>query len=546
MTGQKRTVSPVPGLFSVKAILWLAAFCLLLAAVIDQTREDLLTPNLWSLIPGLAGLCGLLELIALYWRFRLERPSLQGSETLTNESLLWLMVAVGFALRLWYVLYTPVNVRQHDVFSFGKLEPMTEFVKYRHAEYIEYICRYLKLPQVDPTAVGLSQLYHPPLHHLLAGLWLRLQTALGSEYTRAVESIQLLTLFYSSACMLLCGRLFRQLGLSGKPLLLAMSIICFHPTFVLLGGSVNNDILSVMLGLAALVCTIRWYWSPSIRTILPVALTVGASMMTKLSGGLLAPGIAVVFLWRAGKDFLADNKRWRPYFYQFALFAVVCVPLALWWQTRNFILYDTPLAYVPGMSANSSQYIGTYTLWQRLFGMPVESLTNVFEAWKNHGAVYNEYSIPLALFKTAVFDESTFFSSGVSGIQTTGLVASFMLFYSQIALAVWATIAMGIAVFKRRWLKNTPLTAMLVVIWCTLMASFVLFCFRYAHTCTQNFRYLVPTLAIGAAFLGQFYGQTEDRPGQGVRIARYSLATLTGLFCISAAVVYTLLGCVNG
>ena len=539
MSGQYTAKPAVTTLFSGKAILWLAAFCLTLAAVIDQTRPDRITTALWSLIPGMLGLCALVFLLVFWWRSRVKQPICAGEKGLHTESWLLLLIGAGFLLRLWYVLYTPVNVRQHDVFSFGADEPMTEFVKYRHAEYIEYICRYLELPQVDPTAAGLSQLYHPPLHHLLAGLWLRLQITLGSDYTRAVESIQLLTLFYSSACMLLCGRLFYQLGLKGRGLILATAIVCFHPIFVLLGGSVNNDMLSITLGLAALSCTVSWYNAPSLRTILPVALTVGGSMMTKLSGGLLAPGIAVVFLWRAWQDIRTDNTSYKRYIGQFAAFAVVCVPLALWWQTRNLILYGTPPAYVPGLSSQSSQYIGDYSLWQRLFGLPLDSLTNVFEAWESQGAAYNEYSIPLALFKTASFDENTLFAAGVNATESAGLLASYVLFYSHILLALIATVAMVAAWLKSCWLHSPPATAMLLVIWITLLFSFVTFCFRYPHTCTQNFRYLVPTLVIGAAFLGQLWEQLRSRP------VRYALAGLTGLFSVSSAAVYTLLGLVG-
>ena len=179
--------APVLGIFSWRMCGMLAAVCLLLAAVTDQTRPSGLGAG-WSLWLGGIGLCALL-VPAVFW----ARRRLAEADDRTGAVILCLMAA-GFLLRLWYVLYTPVNVRQHDVFSFGAEEPITVFSNYRHAEYIEYICRYLSLPEVDPRAAGLSQLYHPPLHHLLAGLWLRLQLALGSGYRRAVESIQLLTL----------------------------------------------------------------------------------------------------------------------------------------------------------------------------------------------------------------------------------------------------------------------------------------------------------------------------------------------------------------
>ena len=214
--------------------------------------------------------------------------------------------------------------------------------------------------------------------------------------------------------MPLCGRLFSRLGLRRRGLCLAMAVVCFHPAFIWMAGGVNNDILCVMLGLYALAATAEWAAAPSVRTIVPVALGVGLSMMAKLSGGLLAPGIAVVFLWRAGQDVRRSRRELGRYIRQFALFAAICVPLALWWQVKNAVLYGTPLTYVPGMSDQSSQYIGQYSVWQRLFGLPAESFRSPFILWEREGAPFNEYSIPLATLKTAVFDETALFSSGTA------------------------------------------------------------------------------------------------------------------------------------
>lgn len=525
--------APVLGIFSWRMCGMLAAVCLLLAAVTDQTHPSGLGAG-WSLWLGGIGLCALL-VPAVFW----ARRRLAEADDRTGAVILCLMAA-GFLLRLWYVLYTPVNVRQHDVFSFGAEEPITVFSNYRHAEYIEYICRYLSLPEVDPRAAGLSQLYHPPLHHLLAGLWLRLQLALGSGYRRAVESIQLLTLLYSALCMPLCGRLFSRLGLRRRGLCLAMAVVCFHPAFIWMAGGVNNDILCVMLSLYALAATAEWAAAPSVRTIVPVALGVGLSMMAKLSGGLLAPGIAVVFLWRAGQDVRCSRRELGRYIRPFALFAAICVPLALWWQVKNAILYGTPLTYVPGMSDQSSQYIGQYSVWQRLFGLPAESFRSPFILWEREGAPFNEYSIPLATLKTAVFDETALFSSGTA-VGRLGLWASRLLFWSHALLALCGTVAMGEAVIRRRWLGNAQLTAMLAVTAVVLSASYLSFCFGYAHTCTMNFRYLVPALVVGASFCGALYERAACRQERRFAVLQSGMLTLTVLFCVGSAAVYTLL-----
>lgn len=528
------TARPIPGLFSGRACGLLAAFCLLLALITDQTSSNGICADWSGRLIGGAGLVAVMGLAMLWLR---RRPA--DGDVRTENILLCLMVA-GFLLRLWYVLYTPVNVRQHDVFSFGETEPMTAFHHYRHAEYIEYICRYLSLPEVDPRAAGLSQLYHPPLHHLIAGLWLRLQLALGCGYRRAVESIQLLTLLYSALIMPLAGRLFSRLGLNGRGLCLAMAVVCFHPTFIWMAGGVNNDILCVMLGIAALSATVRWAREPSVRTIVPIAFCVGLSMMTKLSGGLLAPGIAVVFLWRAGRDILADRRALTRYVRQFALFAVITVPLALWWQVKNAVRYGVPITYVPGMSSQSSQYIGTYSVWQRLFGLPMESLRSPFLLWAREGGAFNEYSIPLATLKTAVFDENALFSADTA-VGAVGLFFSRIVFWCHALLALGGTVATGEAVLRRRFSGGAMLCALLAVTAAVMAASYLSFCFAYAHTCTMNFRYLATLPVIGAAFWGALYTRVSRRREGRFAVLQSGMLTLTVLFCVGSAAVYTLL-----
>ena len=95
------------------------------------------------------------------------------------------------------------SVRQHDAGGTNG-----------HIPYMEYIYNNLSLPKV--TMTGVNQNYHPPLHYILCAAWLKLQTLLGGEgfYACAVENIQILTLFYSSAAMLVSRSLFRLLGLN--------------------------------------------------------------------------------------------------------------------------------------------------------------------------------------------------------------------------------------------------------------------------------------------------------------------------------------------
>lgn len=457
---------------------------------------------------------------------------------LTVRSAAFLLLAAGFLLRLCYVLYTGVSIRQHDVWNFSAGD-FTGFTHQRHAEYIEYIAAYLRLPAVDPTKVGLSQLYHPPLHHLIAGLWLRLNTVLGVPYSAATENIQLLTLFYSSACMVIAYRIFRTLKLQGFSLLLPMAVICFHPTFILMAGSVNNDLLSITLSLYALLWALRWFKTPCTASIVKVALGIGLAMMTKLSAGLLAPGVALLFLWKWVEAFKQKNGAFKRLFWQFVLFGVLCVPLGLWWPMKNALTYHIPLTYVPALGQNSGQYLGDYSVTERLFSLPGESFRRIFMAWQNtdYASSYNEYNPLLALMKTAVFGEFTLFNPQLNptAVHQTGNAAAMALFYSNAAIALYSVYA-GIRCFVKKQFCGGPAQSIgLLVIWAVVLGSYLQFCFAYPQACTQNFRYAVPTLLCGCCFLGKGFEK-------GNLLPRLLLTMLIALFCFSSLCCYTLLG----
>ena len=531
------TTAPLAvGLVTLVATAWVFPHVKLMATIVGGGVFTLLflffitLMNLpFSLSLGITGLSALLVITVCLWL----------AKQLTAKRGVLLLFAAGFLLRLCYVLYTTVVTRQHDVWYFTNGD-FYGFYHQRHAEYIEYIATYLNLPVTDPTAVGLSQLYHPPFHHLLAGLWLRLNTLLGFSYPAACENIQLLTLFYSCAIMVLGYKILRFLGCKGFSLFLPLAILTFHPTFILMAGSVNNDLLSITLAIYALYATLRWAKEPTVKHIVLIALGVGFSMMSKLSGGLVAPAIALVFVWKWWESAQKKNGSFFPLFRQFALFGIICIPLALWWQTRNLILFDLPLTYVPALSENSGQYLGDYTVAQRLLGVPKESLREIFVVWRDQGiqAEYNEFNCLLALLKSSMFGEFTLFDSASPlALHKAGIVASKILFYANFAL-IACSLGCGIYLFTKKEQRHSPAFWLFALVWGVLLVSYIRFCFSYPQTCTQNFRYAVPTLMAGCAWLGLGLKYTKNRIFCGV------LTACTLVFCLGSATCYTLLGLV--
>ncbi|MBQ7064631.1 MAG: glycosyltransferase family 39 protein [Firmicutes bacterium] len=422
-----------------------------------------------------------------------------------------LILAAGFMLKILYCLYTSVYTRQHDVHNFADDTD-------GHAGYIKYLYYQLRLPDFDPREQ--FQFYHPPFYHIIAALWAHLNTLIGLPIESAWENLQVLSLFWTGCCMILMVQFLRELGLSGRGMLIALLVFCLHPYFVFLSGSVNNDTLSITFMLLVMLYTLRWAKQPTMKNIVLLALWIGLGMSTKLSVAYLAPAAALVFLYK-----LIKTKDWvRTLLPQFAVFAVICIPLGIWWYVRCYVRFGLPIGYVPALSATSSQYLGgKYSVLQRFFDWSGESFRYLYISYGKEGAKYLEHNIPLAFLKSAVFEEQTL-------IRYNPLVkpVSAALFAGQAGLVICSVIGMIRGIRRQDVLTRLAL----IPTYALVMLSGIAFCFGYPHVCTQSFRYIVPTLFIGIAGLAYFWERKRTRIPDFFVI----------LFCISSFAQFMLLG----
>ncbi len=408
------------------------------------------------------------------------------SRKINTRRMILIMFILGFLVRLAYIMAVSIHTKQHDA---GSVEKMNG-----HLGYMAYLLYNRHLPDMDVRDV--YQFYHPPLHHMIAAFWVKFQTLIGIKEENVWENVQLLTLFYSCCCMILSYKIFRQLGLKGKALVIAFAVVAFCPTFYILAGSINNDILSVTLMLGAILNTLYWYKKPTMGRILCIAVCVGCAMMAKLSGWLVAPAIAFIFLY----VFFRHLKDWKTYLLQFGAFLIVCVPLALWWEIRNNITHGVPIAYILELSQNSEQYIGDIPVMKRLFDFSLFQFRDVGDQFTMYDGAYNEYNPLIALFKTSMFDElfTVHYYPKIAGINT-------ILFWTAVVLGVVGFVAMVWSFLseykdpKFGWVQKI----FLGILYVTFMVSYYIFCIKFPHVCTENIRYAVPVIVIGAFFVGR-------------------------------------------
>ena len=451
------------------------------------------------------------------------------NKCLNAKSICILIMTAGVMLRLCYVLYTHSTVRQHDVGYFNWT--------WGHANYIEHWYNNgLKLPDFDVRTKW--QYYHPPFHHMVMAAFLKLLTICGVEYEKACEALQIIPFMYSSLCMIASYKIFRIVKIKGVGLVIATSIIAFHPTFIILAGSFNNDVLCTLFVLLSILAAFRWYKKPTLLNIVFVALSIGLGMMSKLSAWMVAPPVAFVFLY----VFIKDIKNFKKYIPQFLIFALICVPTALWWQVRNLVVFGVPLTFVPNLGEASNQYLGNISTSTRIFGIS-ENLDTVFVKFIGMGSPSNDYNPLISLFKTATFDEGNGQINDINFPQVA--VTGPILFYVGIIVAVIATIAFLFFMFSKKSQLNIVQRVFFIALYCIYFFSYYSFCFGFPHVCTMNIRYCVPLIVLGAMGMGMLINSLKTDTTIK-KVAKYSCIGLSILFCVMSCILYTQLGPING
>lgn len=440
-----------------------------------------------------------LIIIALIMTFR---------RRMTADNLIFLVIIAGLICRFCYMLYTPFYIRGHDVGT---------MYDYGHLAYIYRLFSGGGLP-----ATNAGQFYHPPLAHLAGSIAAKIYASITGEKNldTIFESAKLIPCFASCALLLVVNHLFDTLHFSSRAKLVALIILAFAPTFIILSASINNDMLMIFFFVCAFLYTIRWYNDPTYKNILLLALFIGCAMSTKFSGALVAfftAGIFLLVLIRKIRE-----KQGLKLLGQFAAFTALCFPLGLWYPIRNLKLFGQALGYVAPIGTNSALYVGDKSFAARFlsFSLP-DMLKNVY------CHPFDDFRIWEYTVKCALFGEFTF-SARHDVFAAVMIITSFVLIILSLGSMVWF-------LFCDRE-KNRTAVLSLAALWLLMMLSFVYFNIKYPFGCTMDFRYIVPTVITGAAFLGLLSDSLSGSKAGKVLFA--CLIALAVFFCVSTACFY--------
>ena len=432
---------------------------------------------------------------------------LVSTKKMSWQTAIYILFLIGLIVRILYVLYTPYNVRQHDVklVTSGK----------GHMGYIQYIATNLALPDTNKT----WQFYHPPLHHIIAGGAYRIMSDAGLAAKEIAEKLQFITVFYSSLIMVFGDRLLAACKVSDRSRFFGDLLFALHPTFVLLSGSLNNDCLATALAIASLWFMAEWWHSGKTVHIFLCGLFLGLSMMAKLSGATLAFPFAFAFIWKL----VQNRKKWKKSIAQYMIFGLISVPLGMWYPVRNLLKFGQSFTYVPLLSveANRSQYLENISAAQRTFLIPWHQLASPYQTWPSNSEEAG-YNIFMSLFKTSLFGEYS----------VKGGFWCYILLATAFLLACLALFGLLYIFFKKKDASSEGFVLMWMILWTAIMFSFITFSFQYPFICSMDFRYLFLSLPFSAVFLAKLLDETNSK------VLRIVVCCLLGVFAVSSYFVY--------
>ena len=415
-------------------------------------------------------------------------------------------------MHTFYIIYTHTWERQHDVIGFRNGKGIGQ------AALIEYLMNEGHLPDFDPTSRW--GFFQPLLHHIVSAAWLKFNLLRGMNYDRACEYIQILTLIYSLVLIFYGFRIFALMGLKGRGLLISETLLAFHPLLIMLSGSVNNDIMSHMFLVMAVYYVLKWYRDESFKDLFLTALTIGLSMMAKLSGVLAAPAVAFLMLYKLAVD-IREKKDVLKRIREYAVFAVTVFPLGLFFPLRNMILFHVPLTYMPEVGEDLSGY----SIVSRIFD--VRTATPYACMIKN-GDAYDEFNIFLALIKTGLTGEYDY-----SAANPYITFFAWILFFAGAVLFITVVFLFFYVFLRDDMIKQVPIRLFWVILIGTGMIFMLRLIFSVPNFSSEDIRYIA-WITVPAAML----------PGlavSGGKAVKY-MSAVTGIFAFASAGVYYLLG----
>lgn len=393
---------------------------------------------------------------------------------------------LAFIVKLIYIIKIPIEERQHDFEG-----------KYGHFAYIITIYETNRLPDSNT-----GQFYQPPLHHIISAIWLKIFDGIIKDKNILYESLQFIPLIYSMILLIVTDKILKEIRIKDKyknPILILMA---FHPTFTILSGSINNDMLSILLIFYTIYRLIKWYKKPNILNIINLAISTGLSVMTKTSGAIVSLPIIYIFILQFYRKINKEENKKNTilrYIFMYCIFGLISLSIGLWYPIRNYILFNQPILYILDINMQEL-YVGNYSLISR-FNIISEELFYMYaNPWSHH-------NIPSFLLKSSLFGEWIWNTSYIYMY-----IYSFAI-YANIILIIFSIYSMIKILFSKSK-KNIVYNRLLIILYVFNIISFLTMNIKLPYGCSMDFRYIVPSIFIGIYFITMHLDTIKNKIGK--------------------------------
>ncbi len=409
-----------------------------------------------------------------------------------NNKKQFIIIGAGALLRLFYVLFSSIYERQYDIGMIDLSAGHT--VSGGHLAYIQYLFHNLRLPDMDPTTV--YQFHHPPFHHYVCALLMRFLNLFTDNTAFLEESIQVVPFVCSLILLVGVFKITEELSMSEAGKNLTLILFSFHPSMILLSGSVNNDCMALMFTVLTILFAIRYGREASFKNIILMAIFLGLGITTKQNVAEIAFPIAAMFIYILVKNFQKSKESGLKTLLQYVVFGVISIPIGMWFYIRNLIKYNTDIMWVYELPVDSWQYTGNVPLLYRfLWPNPADMIENIRSFKVGCG-----YNIWVQIIRTSVLGEWDM-ANTVKSVKVLSL--GLMFFGALIALiALISFLRKFVFVRTKNCVIKVTDRIILVLTYFTVMVFYLWFVYKYPQECSMHFRYieilLLPTiLALG-------------------------------------------------
>lgn len=401
----------------------------------------------------------------------------------------------AFLMNVWYVLFSFGNVRQYDYYNFLMFADFiveNNFFVHNVKDYI------------------LSVYFHPPLWGFLSGIVTQLVMLTGQSKDFGFDCSRFISLWAVGGVYIIFWRFIGLLQFKPHLQTGLFVLFVFAPINGIMANLVNNDALVYFLMWTGLYVAYLWYQKQTYRLALGLSGLLFLAGMTKFSGLMIVPYVAILGFFRL---IAAHNKLEKAMWGQFFIIAGGAI-LGFAWGI--FLLYfDFPL--VPPPVNVDFQSMAGYSLWDRLFSLSYIGVPFA-DIW-NKGI---EPNVWLTLVKTSLFGEWGW----------KPLFWAYMLYGFGMLLAIVGIYTFFFVPFCR-FGKDFSLNAAIIVLVFSVFGAWINFWLDYPYFCSSEFRYTVILMPVSLLWIGAYLNQ-KSLP----KVFNAISAGLIGLMIISRFMLY--------